>query len=72
MRIHVISREFLNDFFAIPELGVKEYNKQQTRETWQAIIRYFKEAQDRVLLSNTEALSMFKSPHKMIMEITNL
>jgi len=46
---HEISREFLNDFYANPELGVKEYIELRTRETWQEIIGYFKEAQDRGL-----------------------
>lgn len=42
---HLISREFLQDFYADRELGLKEYIEEKTRESWNEILTDFRYAQ---------------------------
>lgn len=44
---HEISREFVEDFYTNPDLGMKTYIEQRTQEVWQEMIKDFKEAQQR-------------------------
>lgn len=40
-----ISREFLQDFYSNPELGLTSHIEARTKESWQEIISIFKQAQ---------------------------
>ena len=42
-----ISREFLNDFYSNPELGLSGWVEKKSREAWQEMIGDFKEAQSK-------------------------
>lgn len=42
-----ISREFLQDFYADKELGLKDFIEQKTRETWNEMLADFTQAQER-------------------------
>jgi AcrR family transcriptional regulator len=42
-----ISREFLQDFYNNPELGLTSYIEIRTRESWQEVISIFKQAQEK-------------------------
>lgn len=44
-----ISEEFLFDFYNNPELGLKEYIGEKTRESWKIVIEDFKKAQQEGL-----------------------
>ena len=42
-----ISREFLQDFYNNPELGLTTYIETRTRESWQEVISIFTQAQEK-------------------------
>ena len=42
-----ISREFLNDFYGNPELGLKQYIEEKTKQCWRHILQDFRDAQFR-------------------------
>ena len=42
-----ISREFLQDFYADKELGLKDFIEQKTKETWEEMLADFKAAQGK-------------------------
>lgn len=42
-----ISREFLQDFYSNPELGLSSYIDQRRKEVWSDIIQDFRNAQDK-------------------------
>ena len=42
-----ISREFLNDFYGNPELGLSGWVEKKSREAWQEMIEDFKKAQSK-------------------------
>lgn len=44
---HEISREFLQDFYNNPELGLKDHIELKTRTVWLEIMEDFKKAQER-------------------------
>lgn len=45
--VNNISREFLNDFYAEKDTGLKEYSAQKTATAWNEIINDFKQAQQK-------------------------
>lgn len=56
---HDISQEFLVDFYTISEPGLSSHVEKKTRESWDEIIKDFKEAQEKGLFRkdfNPEAL----------------
>ena len=44
---HHISREFLQDFYADRELGLKEFMEEKTRQTWNEMLQDFRLAQEK-------------------------
>jgi AcrR family transcriptional regulator len=44
---HNISREFLQDFYADKELGLKDFIEQKTKETWNEMLADFRLAQEK-------------------------
>lgn len=47
-----ISREFLADFYANPELGLKSYLEEKTNIAWAEVLQHFKAAQKQGWLRN--------------------
>ena len=45
--VHNISQEFVKDLYQNPELGLKDYVEEITRESWITIMEYFREAQQK-------------------------
>jgi AcrR family transcriptional regulator len=45
--VHDISREFLNDFYGNPELGLKAHIDQKTKEVWLEMLEDWKKAQQK-------------------------
>jgi AcrR family transcriptional regulator len=45
--IHDISKEFLQDFYSSPELGLSKHVEEKTKSTWDMIISDFRAAQEK-------------------------
>jgi AcrR family transcriptional regulator len=57
--IHEISKEFITDFYANPELGLKDYIDEKTRTVWAEMIGDFKLAQERGILRKDLNIEFF-------------
>lgn len=57
--IHEISKEFLADFYANPELGLKDYIDQKTAEVWNEMLIDFKLLQQKGLIRKDMKIEFF-------------
>lgn len=57
--IHDISKEFVTDFYANPELGLKDYINEKTQEVWLEMVGDFKLAQERGLFRKDLNIEFF-------------
>lgn len=57
--IHEISKEFLADFYANPELGLKDYIDQKTAEVWNEMLVDFKLLQQKGLIRQDMKIEFF-------------
>ena len=57
--IHDISKEFVTDFYANPELGLKDYINEKTQQVWHEMVGDFKLAQERGLFRKDLNIEFF-------------
>lgn len=57
--IHDISKEFVADFYANPELGLKDYINEKTQQVWLEMVGDFKLAQERGLFRKDLNIEFF-------------
>lgn len=69
--IHEISKEFITDFYANPDLGLKDYIEEKTRTVWATMIGDFKQAQERGLFRKDLNIEFFVYFTRKFSELLN-
>lgn len=68
---HEISREFLNDFYSSPELGMAEFVSETTNRIWNEMLADFKNAQDEGWFRKDFKPEAFFIMSQKLMELVN-
>lgn len=66
---HEISKEFLMDFYDNPELGLRDYIENLTREAWKGVVKDFKKAQKEGIFRKDFKPELFFSMSENIMHL---
>lgn len=66
---HEISKEFLQDLYSNPELGLRDYIEDLTRESWKGVIKDFEKAQKEGIFRKDFKPELFFSMSENIMHL---
>jgi AcrR family transcriptional regulator len=66
-----ISKEFLQDFYSNPELGLKEYIEERTRAVWGEMLEDFREAQRKGLFRKDFKPELFFHLSQKMVDLIN-